>query len=65
MSKFARGNLKKFKFLQIMIKAGMIQVMQIILLSRMINLMNVCIVSVDHALQMREMDSFGGRQIIK
>jgi hypothetical protein len=57
--------LKKFKFLQIMIKARMIQVMEIILLSRMTNLMNVCIVSVDHALQMREMDSFGGRQIIK
>jgi hypothetical protein len=41
----------KFKFLQIMIKAGMIQVMEIILLSRMTILMNVCIVSVDHALQ--------------
>jgi hypothetical protein len=61
------GNLKKFKFLQIMIKAGMIQVMEIILLGRMTNLMNVCIVSVDHALvlQMKEIDSFGGRKIIK
>jgi ribosomal protein L3 len=39
-----------------MIKAGMIQVMEIILLGRMTNLMNVCIVSVDHALvlQMKE-----------
>jgi hypothetical protein len=53
------GNLKKFKFLQIMIKTGTIQVMEIILLSRMTILMNVCIVSVDHALQMREIDSFG------
>ena len=44
----------KFKFLQIMIKAGMIQVMEIILLSRMTILMNVCIVSVDHALKMKE-----------
>jgi hypothetical protein len=48
-----------------MIKAGMIQVMEIMLLSRMTILMNICIVSVDHALQMREIDSFGGRQIIK
>jgi hypothetical protein len=50
------GNLKKFKFLQIMIKAGMIQVMEIILLSRMTILMNVCIVSVGNALQMKEID---------
>ena len=35
------GNLNKFKFLQIMIKAGMIQMMEIILLSRMTILMNV------------------------
>jgi hypothetical protein len=47
-----------------MIKTETIQVMEIILLSRMTILMNVCIVSVDHALQMREIDSFGGRQII-
>ena len=35
------------------------------LLSRMTNLMNVCIVSLNHALQMKEIDSFSGRQIIK
>ena len=51
----------EFKEVQIMIKAGMIQVMEIILLSRITILMNACIVSVDRALQMREIDSFGGR----
>jgi hypothetical protein len=58
-------NSRSFGGIYIMIKAGMIQVMEIILLSRMTILMNVCIVSVGNALQMKEIDSFGGRQIIK